>query len=239
MGNHIVNFDEVTSTMDIGWLLANERKSHGNTFLAQYQTKGRGRFNRKWLSPVSESVMGSIIVKGSPNKIATLGMIGCVAIAKSIKAVADIECQLKWPNDVLVGGKKVSGILVESQISTNNNGVGVLGFGVNINNRHEGVSDFRIPPTSLFRETGEVFDINKFALTAIRKINLLWQGDIQSLNANYSSMLGIVGKNINVTVNGRLLTGTVRKVDKTGAIELVDPSGNPHLIVETDASISI
>ena len=225
--------------MDIGWMVAHAEGSHGNTFLAQYQTKGRGRFKRKWLSPASESLMGSVVVKGPSNKIATLGMVGCVAIAKSIKRVADIECRLKWPNDVLVGSKKVSGILVESQISTNNQGVGILGFGVNINNGHQDVSGFRIPPTSLSNETGKVFDINKFALITLREINLLWQGDSNSLHADYSSMLGIVGKKIKVTVNGVLLNGTVRKVNNTGAIELIDPSGNSHLIVETDASILI
>ena len=220
-------------------MVAHAAESHGNTFLAQYQTKGRGRFKRKWLSQVSESLMGSVVVKGSPNKIATLGMIGCVAIAKAIKRVADIECRLKWPNDVLVESKKVSGILVESQISTNNQGVGILGFGVNINSAHQDASDFRIPPTSLFNETGKVFDINKFALITLREINLLWQGGNNSLHADYSSMLGIVGKKIKVTVNGMLLSGTVRKVNNTGAIELIDPLGNPHLIVETDASILI
>ena len=84
-----------------------------------------------------------------------------------------------------------------------------------------------------------MFDINKFALITLREINLLWQGDNNSLHADYSSMLGIVGKKIKVTVNGMLLSGTVRKVNNTGAIELIDPLGNPHLIVETDASILI
>ena len=99
---------------------------HGDVFTADYQTAGRGRLAHKWLSPPKTNLMMSVVlsVEGlAPEQVATLPLVVGLAVCKTLSA----NCQLKWPNDILIGGKKVAGILCERQ-----GDCVIAGIGINV-----------------------------------------------------------------------------------------------------------
>ena len=111
---------------------------HGDVFTADYQTAGRGRLDHKWLSPPGTNLMMSVVlsVEGlAPEQVATLPLVAGLAVSKSLKTLthhcststSDFDCLLKWPNDVLINGKKIAGILCER----NGDNV-IVGIGVNV-----------------------------------------------------------------------------------------------------------
>lgn len=99
---------------------------HGDVFTADYQTAGRGRLDHKWLSPANTNLMMSVVLSVAglaPEQVATLPLVAGLSVVKAL----DLNCQLKWPNDVLVNGRKLAGILCERQ-----GGTVIVGIGVNV-----------------------------------------------------------------------------------------------------------
>ena len=105
--------------------------THGDVFTADFQTAGRGRLDHKWLSPPGTNLMMSVVlsVKGlAPDHVATLPLVAGLAVVQSLSSLIPHPSSLKWPNDVLVGGKKIAGILCERHGDNV-----IVGIGVNVN----------------------------------------------------------------------------------------------------------
>jgi len=110
-----VHRDEVTSTQDVAKELASSGAEEGTVVIAETQTKGRGRKGRSWVSPPGGGVYLSIILRPSlmPSQVVQIPLVAGVAVTKAIKRATPLLPTIKWPNDIIVGGKKVSGILTE------------------------------------------------------------------------------------------------------------------------------
>ena len=127
---------------------------HRDVFTADYQTAGRGRLDHKWLSPEGTNLMMSVVlsVEGiPPEQVATLPLVAGLAVAKALS----VRCQLKWPNDVLVGGKKIAGILCERHGDNV-----IVGIGVNVRQR-VWPNELQGRATSLLAETGKEFKVTQ------------------------------------------------------------------------------
>jgi BirA family biotin operon repressor/biotin-[acetyl-CoA-carboxylase] ligase len=128
----------------------------GAVAVAEEQTEGRGRLGRQWLAPARTSVLCSLVLRPriEPERLPDLTRVGAAACAEAIAAVTGLELELKFPNDVLIDGRKVAGILGEA-----GEGRVVLGTGINVNVADgELPADVRLPATSLLVETGEPVD---------------------------------------------------------------------------------
>jgi BirA family transcriptional regulator, biotin operon repressor / biotin---[acetyl-CoA-carboxylase] ligase len=136
--------------------LLQEDDPEGAVAVADEQTEGRGRLGRSWHAPAGTSVLLSVLLRPQlePARLPELSLVAGGAVAEAIAEVTGIEPAIKFPNDVLVGGRKVAGILAESS-----EGRVVLGIGVNVNQSAAELPDgARIEPTSLRIETGEPID---------------------------------------------------------------------------------
>ena len=137
-------------------LLLRDETAEGTIAVAEEQTEGRGRLGRSWHAPAGTSVLLSVLLlpKVEPARLPELSLVAGGAVAEAIADVGGIEPVIEFPNDVLVGGRKVAGILAESS-----EGRVVLGIGVNVNQTAEELPrDARTEPTSLRLEVGEPVD---------------------------------------------------------------------------------
>ncbi|MEN8193675.1 MAG: biotin--[acetyl-CoA-carboxylase] ligase [Bacteroidota bacterium] len=155
IGSNFIIYDEVNSTNE--QLLSDENiKNHGTVLLAENQFVGRGRLGRKWLSEKDMSLTFSILLNEdiTPDKLNLINLGASLAVAKSLENLYQLDVHLKWPNDVLISNRKISGILVESTSKGKNIERAVIGIGINVNQpAFEG--KFMMTPTSIRREFGK------------------------------------------------------------------------------------
>lgn len=136
IGGKIYYFENVASTMDIAMQLGLKGSSEGTLVLAEFQTKGRGRLGRSWLSPKYKGIYLSLVLKPKmmPQRAPVLTLLAAVSTCEAIKEITGLDTQIKWPNDILAGHKKLGGILTELVASVDEVNFMIIGIGINVNN---------------------------------------------------------------------------------------------------------
>ncbi len=216
-------FREVTSTQDIAWQLAVSGAPHGTVIRADFQSAGRGRLGRRWDVPANTALTFSIVLRpGSgernlgPLSVQLAGVL-CHAFARA--GARDVA--LKWPNDVLIGGLKVSGILVQTR--TMPDLVVVAGIGINISPPGEA-----LPPTatSLSAATGKEIDAEVHLDDVLAGIGHLWTGREAALSTSEVSeidrLLWLRDEPVTLLDAERVITGTIAGVAPDGGLRLID-----------------
>jgi len=135
VGKDIVYLNSVDSTNSYGKRLAESDFSDGTVIIAEEQTSGRGRLGRDWVSPMGKGIWMTIMLKPDikPNLASQVTLIAAMAVLKGIKAIYDIDIMIKWPNDLVVNGKKVCGILAELGAEIERVNYLCVGIGINAN----------------------------------------------------------------------------------------------------------
>jgi len=155
MGSTLKIVDECASTNDFAKIMAENGALHGLVVIAETQTAGRGRMGRPWFSPRG-GIWMSILTRPPPSFsfLDSLPLAGALAIAKPLSEQWNIDAKVKWPNDVVVGRRKIAGVLAESKVKGNELSFAILGIGINANmetKNYELISD---TATSLFSILG-------------------------------------------------------------------------------------
>jgi len=152
----ITRFKKIDSTNNYARDLAEKGIKEGRVIVADYQTKGRGRFRRQWVSARGENLLFSVILRPphSVNKAPLVTLLAARAMKETIEAVSGLQCTVKRPNDILIHGKKVCGILTESSTRNGNVPYVILGIGLNVNSTRKTLVR---GATSLRYETGTRF----------------------------------------------------------------------------------
>jgi BirA family biotin operon repressor/biotin-[acetyl-CoA-carboxylase] ligase len=138
MGRRMHWFESTTSTNDVAARFADSGAEEGTTVVAEMQTAGRGRHGRGWFSPPGAGLYVSVIVRpgtvldNDENPVALLTLASGVAIAEAVRAATGLPAEIKWPNDVLIGGRKLAGILAEAAVQAGVLQFIIIGFGVNL-----------------------------------------------------------------------------------------------------------
>ena len=114
IGREVQSYRQVGSTMDLAREAARSGAAEGLVVLADEQTAGRGRLERRWVAPPRSSLLMTVLVRPTPEVAGRLFMVAALAVAEAIEEAYDLDVQLKWPNDVLINGRKVCGILLEA-----------------------------------------------------------------------------------------------------------------------------
>ncbi len=164
IGRKVILFKSTASTNDIAWEYAGNAAYHGLCVLAEEQTRGRGRRGRRWQSGAGESILCSILLIEAAIEAELLTLTAAVATAEAIRDHCGLNACIKWPNDVLVDGKNLAGILVEKR-TVSGRMCCVVGLGINCTQdagAFEGHT-LRAPATSLRIETGEAIDRTELA----------------------------------------------------------------------------
>ena len=205
------------------------------------QTAGRGRLQRKWSFAGEDNIYASIVLKPSDQMkevYSNLTQLLCVVLAEVFEEY-DIIPKIKWPNDIRVEGKKISGILAEAVTSQEGVLLGiVLGFGVNLNTKIDFLSQINQPATSLNIETGKFIDKEIFLKKVIDKFCLYYNIFIEEgfllIREDYMKRAEFLNKEVAVKVFDKTYEGTAIDVTSNGALKLRDKNQEEHILLIGD-----
>lgn len=237
-----IKLDGIPSTQDYAKHLAEDGAPEGTVVTAKTQERGRGRLGRRWLSPEG-GLWFSVILrpKNRPSEITGLTLLAAVSITEAINAVCSIKAGIKWPNDILIEGKKVGGILTELTSETNQVKYVILGVGVNVNlDVSVFPHDLLMPATSLQQETGTEVNLDELLNACLRNIDKdyeVFRDDFADILSRWKTLSVIIGKRVVVSQPGRVLSGVATDVDKDGALLVAADDGVSHLVHAGDLSI--
>ncbi|GGC66108.1 biotin--[acetyl-CoA-carboxylase] ligase [Hoyosella rhizosphaerae] len=208
-------------------LLARARGGTSEAVLfAENQTSGRGRHDRTWLTPPGYSLITSVVVTAhsvTPDKLGWIPLITGVSLATSLRRVAGVDAVLKWPNDVMVGERKIAGVLAEIASVPGSPRV-VIGFGINVAHAE---SELPVPhATSLFVETGRAIDRNVLAVDVLTQLSadltgwLAASGATADVGRRYRALCGTLGRRVSVELPNDTVTGVAESVDDVGCLRI-------------------
>ena len=244
IGKNIHYEESVESTQKIAHRLSNEDEPEGTIIIAEEQRSGKGRMDRTWHSPKYTGIWMSLILR--PNipltKAPQLTLLTAVAIVQAMEEETGLQPEIKWPNDVLLNGKKVTGILTELQAEADRIHSIIIGIGINVNQKKEDFpSELQEKASSLFIEKGEVISragLIKSFFKHFEKLYLLYldQGffPIKLLWEGYAVSIGKILKARTLT---NVIEGKALGITDEGVLKLEDETGFVHHIYSADIEV--
>ncbi len=204
------------------------------------QTNGRGRLDRKWSFGGKDNIYASIILKPSNEMkeiYSNLTQYLCVILAQTFEEYG-VTPTIKWPNDIQINGKKISGILAEGVIENGKLEGLILGFGINLNTKIDFLSKINQPATSLNIETGRFIDKKIFLKKLLEKFCLLYDSFIENgftfIKNDYIRRAGFLNKNVTVKVFDKEICGIAEDITDNGALILRDENYKKHILLIGD-----
>lgn len=238
IGQRVIHFLSHGSTMEAARQEARRATAEGTVVIAEEQTAGKGRAKRVWLSPKG-SISLSVVLYPEVSQLPYLVMMASLAVARSIEAVTGLKTQLKWPNDVLIGGKKACGILIESELRGSDVGWAIIGIGINANITMNAFPEIATIATSLSGEMGK--DVSRLAI--IRRLlvemeNLyLSLGNGEHVYREWRDRLITLGRKVRVHSGEGVLNGIAEDVSRDGSLLLRHGHGCLSRIVAGDVTL--
>ena len=238
IGRNIVFRHSVSSTMDVAVEEVRRGAAHGTVIIAETQEQGKGRLDRSWISPAG-GVYLSIILYPPQALLPALTMTASLAVIDSIQDVCGIRAGIKWPNDVLIGGKKIGGILAQSGNSESSGCYAVIGIGINAN------MDLSIQPeiadsaTSLSVATGKPIQLQAVICGLLNNFEKRYL-DLQSgqnLWVDWEKLLVTLGKFVSVRSGRTLYEGLAEAVNSEGSLLLRRANGEVVVVPAGDVSL--
>ena len=230
IGKRVYYFEEIDSTQNFAQNIAADKKENGTIIIAEKQTSGRGRLDRKWTSPKG-GIWFSLIIhpKFDVSSSTLIPILSAVALSKSIKSVLDIETEVKWPNDITMNGKKVAGVLVDASFQTNSIDYLILGIGINFDidakklekrltktPNFYGIDSLRgkedkTPPKKLLKEFLLQFEKNLFQFD---------KGEKSKIIKEWTKRAAGIGKKITINTSNGKISGISQGIDNDGALKI-------------------
>ena len=246
LGKKILYLHEIGSTNDLAKELANYGASEGTIVIAETQTAGRGRLNRKWFSPKG-GLYFSILFrpKLKAKEIIKLVFVAGLAVAEVLHENYGLNVETKWPNDVLVNGRKVCGILSEMKTKDERVNYAVIGVGINanINVKEEFPEELKTVATSIENELGRKVRLEELLKLLLEKLDILYEqfleeGFLQVLK-RWKEYASFLGKEVEVMDEVKRLHGLALDVDDEGALVIKLEDGTMKRILVGDVSLKI
>ena len=228
IGRKIYYFGTIDSTQNFAIELAKRPHENGSLVIADRQTQGRGRLNRKWVSPKG-GIWMSILLRPNfePSYTSLFPMATSLALAVSIEKTLKIKTELKWPNDITIKGNKVAGILIDASVESNKIDYLIIGIGIN----------FKINPGTISKSikqkkygiatliskdqgTRPAELVQQFLLDLEKTYNNILTGNVGTIRKEWIKRSSTIGKNVTITTTTGTLKGKVTGIDKTGALIL-------------------
>jgi BirA family biotin operon repressor/biotin-[acetyl-CoA-carboxylase] ligase len=226
-------FPEIDSTMDAARELAKKGAEEGTIVIAEAQTRGRGRLSREWLSPEG-GIYFTLILRPriSPTFAPRINLMASVAVAATIRKLFGLKAELKWPNDVLIQGKKVCGILAEMDAEMDVVNFVNVGIGINANTS---VPQFEKTATSLKDSLGREISRKEFLSALLVEINR-WQALLMEadLLEEWKKLSVTLNKDVRIMSLGEEVTGQAIDIDATGALILKGKDGSLRTVLVGD-----
>jgi len=245
IGQNLVVLERTGSTNDVAKDLAQEGAPDGTVVVADEQTAGRGRMDRRWIAPPETSILCSILFRPdlALEEANRVTMLTALAAADAIEEVTALVPSLKWPNDLIVynpnGWRKLAGLLTESGVDEGRLSFVVVGIGINVNVSESVLPNLAPDATSLQAETGHPQDRIPLLVALLegveRRYEALWRG--VNPHEEWGARLETLGKRVCVPTAEGTLTGVAEAVDETGALILRTDDGSCHRLLAGDVTL--
>lgn len=240
LGRHLVLKEETDSTNAEAVALARAGAPEGTVVVANYQRAGRGRRGRRWFAPPGTAVLLSAVLR--PNlhaeQVGRLGMAGALAVVDALQRTCGLSAAVKYPNDVLLAGRKVCGVLVEAHLMGGCVDWAVLGIGINV--RREAVPveladraasvEHSVPPPTRNDLIRALLECLEGRLEQARR-------SPEVLATVWCSLDAVLGRRVCVHVGETGLSGVATRVDRDGRLLLCLPDGNEQWLLPEEVSL--
>ncbi|ABK98285.1 biotin--[acetyl-CoA-carboxylase] ligase [Pelobacter propionicus] len=245
MGSRIVCLEQTASTNGDAFRLAEQGAAEGTVVLADTQSGGKGRMGRVWSSPPGVNLYCSIILRPAimPYEAPQLTFLSAVAVARSIERISAIVPEIKWPNDVLIKGQKVAGLLNEMSAETDAVNFVILGIGVNLNmTAGQFPDDLRHPATSILLESGRPVGRAGFCAIMLNELDRLY-ADFRThgfgpVREEWQRRCNAHGRELSVSDGGsEVVRGMFAGIDGSGALLVSGADGAISKILSGDVRV--
>jgi BirA family biotin operon repressor/biotin-[acetyl-CoA-carboxylase] ligase len=244
IGRDIRVFEQTTSTNDVIEKLARDGVKEGVVVFAESQTKGRGRLGRKWISPERKGLWFSVLLRPDlrPQEATQLTVASATALRRAIQSETGLHPEIKWPNDILIGGKKVAGILTEMSAEPDQVRHAILGIGVDVNlAAGEFPPELRKLATSLKIESGRAISRAELATAILRELDRdyarICAGGFAVLADEWVAHCKTIGRNVTIQIGERKIRGRAESLDDAGALLLRTEHGHLEHIIGGDVTL--
>ena len=279
VGSDIHLFETLESTMNEAKRRAEDGAHEGTVVIAEEQPSGRGRFDRSWMSEPGNDLLFSVVFRPDAARAPYINMAVALSVCSVVSDATGLDASIKWPNDVKLAGRKVSGILVESTVGPSTQGRAdgrsvhgvtsglppaggerqrggreqsiestatyagmdfmILGVGLNVNSNPAAVPEIAETATSMYRETGRVFDRADILIEVLRELDgryaLIRAGC--SMREEWASRLETLGQSVVVRWQDSTEEGTATGVDEMGNLTLTKADGTTKSVVAGEVTL--
>lgn len=242
VGKKVKYFENIDSTNVVASHMAEEGAEHGTLVFANQQTMGKGRRGRTWISKPGTGIYMTLILKPDilPNEASMLTLVSALAVVKALEEVAGIEGKIKWPNDVVVNGKKICGILTEMSAQIDYISYIVVGIGINVLGE-EIDEEIKNMATSLYLETGKKINRMEFMEKIWEKFEAYYEiflktKDMSALEKEYNSYLANCKEKVCVLDPKGKYEGTAQGINSQGEL-IVDTWEARRLVSSGEVSV--
>jgi len=244
IGRDIRVFQETTSTSDIVEKLARDGVDEGIVVFAESQTKGRGRLGRKWISPAGKGLWFSILLRPRIRlqEATQLTIASGVALRRAIQSETGLPATIKWPNDILVGGKKVAGILTELRAELDRVAYAMVGIGVDVNlNANDFSADLKKTATSLKLEVGAAVGRAELAVRILRELDLdyrrIREDGFEAVADEWEKHCATIGHQVQIRVADREICGRAESLADDGSLLVRTEHGHLESVIGGDVAL--
>jgi BirA family transcriptional regulator, biotin operon repressor / biotin---[acetyl-CoA-carboxylase] ligase len=244
IGRDIRVFEETTSTNDVVEKLARDGVKEGVVVFAESQSKGRGRLGRRWLSPPRKGLWLSVLLRPDlrPQEVTQLTVASATAVARAIQAATGLEPEIKWPNDILIHGRKTAGILTEMNAELDHVNYVILGLGVDVNlNTGDFPAELRKLATSLKAESGNPVSRPELAADILRELDKDYArvaaGHFAAVAEDWAARCSTLGREVVIRIGDRQVRGRAESLGEDGTLLLRTDHGHLERIMGGDVTL--
>ncbi len=243
LGLPLLHFMEIDSTNLEARRRAEAGAPHGACLVAEYQSAGRGRLDRRWTAPAGSCLLFSLLLRPELGltEVFSLTNLMAVALCRAIEGRCGLKPAIKWPNDVFLDGVKLAGILTEFTCRAERLDHVVVGVGLNINLSLQELSQLPAPAASLLAASGQTWDRAPLLAAILQEASALYDlllaGGREELTAEYNRRCWLQGRRVEVQQGDQVLAGRVLGVAGDGALILEQGPGQRCLIRHGDVHV--
>ncbi len=240
--SEVIYLETIDSTNELAKRMIEDGSAKdGMLIIAEEQTKGKGRMGRRWISKKGKNLLFSIILTPFIKKdlVFALNMAFSISFIEEMEEDFGLSAQIKWPNDIYLGGKKLSGILTEFFLKGDLLRYVIIGIGINVNWSPKD-EDLLYPATSIAEELGREVEREKILVGGIKGFDRYYEdilsGRIEELYKKWNEKCVIIGKEVEVYDGEKRIKGTAIKIDRDGSLILLS-NGKKRKILYGDVSL--
>jgi BirA family biotin operon repressor/biotin-[acetyl-CoA-carboxylase] ligase len=244
VGRDIRVFEKTNSTNDVVDKLARDGVKEGVVVFAEAQTQGRGRLGRRWLSPPRRGLWFSVLLRPElrPQAATQLTVAAATALTRAIREHTGLAPEIKWPNDILIRGRKVAGVLTELSAELDHIKYLILGIGVDVNlSAADFPSELKKVATSLSLETGRPLHRAELAASILRELDADYERirrqRFEELVEEWQASCSTLGRRVTIRIGERTLQGTAEALDHDGALLLRTEYGHLERVIGGDVTL--